>query len=185
MNGLQELRILVDRTIDRLNVAECHPGACRCARCVGHSGARVFPATPRVGRRDHIATAGSRTADPFFVRRVEPLIGPLPPGVQRRPLAIGELLPTTTRTELRQLRAQLWTRPGVFLSGATERQARRWAMRQARPFGGRVRAVDQHPGGRPHFHIEFPPGAPAPVQRSGHIFYGNPPAGSFFEFDYL
>jgi hypothetical protein len=33
------------------------------------------------------------------------------------------------------------------------------------------------------FHIEFPPGAPVPTQRSGHIFYGTPPAGSFFEFD--
>ena len=112
-------------------------------------------------------------------------IGPVGALTAQSPLAIGERVPINTRAGLRQLRAQLWTRPGVFLSGATERQARRWAMRQARPFGGRVRAVDQHPGGRPHFHIEFPPGAPAPVQRSGHIFYGNPPAGSFFEFDYL
>jgi len=69
-------------------------------------------------------------ADPFFVRRVQPLIGPLPPGVQRRPLIVGERLPTQTRGGRRQLRAQ----PGVFLSGATQQQARRWAMRQARPF---------------------------------------------------
>jgi len=113
----------------------------------------------------------------------QPLIGPLPPGVQRRPLIVGERLSTQTRARRRQLRAQLWTRPGVFLSGATQQQARRWAMRQARPFGGTVTTVDQHAGGRPHFHIEFPPGAPVPTQRSGHIFYGTPPAGSFFEFD--
>jgi hypothetical protein len=99
--------------------------------------------------------------------------------IQRRPM-----------NELRHLRILVdcaidGTLPGVFLSGATERQAHRWAMRQARPFGGRVTAVDQHPGGRPHFHIEFPPGSPAPVPRSGHIFYGNPPAASFFEFDHL
>ena len=90
-------------------------------------------------------------------------------------------MPINTRIGLRQLRSQLWTKPGVFLSGATERQARRWAMRQARPLGGRVTAVDQHPGGRPHFHIELPHGA----QRSGHIFYGAAPAGSFFKFDDL
>jgi hypothetical protein len=134
---------------------------------------------------DYKPTVGSRALHPFFVRRVEPLIGPLPPGVRRRPLAIGERIPVNTRTGLRQLRAQLWTTPGVFLSGATERQARRWAMRQARTLGGRVTAVDQHPGGRPHLHIEFPAGAPVPVRRSGHIFYGDPPARSFFEFDDL
>jgi hypothetical protein len=177
MNELRELRILVDCAINGAAVRRVHPSGCGCAVCEHRRGWRA--------RRNDLATAGPREPDPFFVRRVEPLIGPLPPGVQRRPLAIGERVPINTRAGLRQLRAQLWTRPGVFLSGATERQARRWAMRQARPFGGRVRAVDQHPGGRPHFHIEFPPGAPAPVQRSGHIFYGNPPAGSFFEFDYL
>jgi hypothetical protein len=180
MNELRELRILVDCAIGDAALRQLHPSGCGCAVCVRRGDWRA--------RRDHIATAGSRTADPFFVRRVEPvepLIGPLRPGVQRRPLAIGERLPTTTRTGLRQLRDQLWTTPGVFLPGATERQARRWAMRQARSLGGRVTKVEQHRGGRPHFHIEFPPGAPVPVPRSGHIFYGNPPAGNFFEFDEL
>jgi hypothetical protein len=173
MNELRELRILVDCAIDGAMVRRPHSRRCGCPVCVRRRGWGV--------RRDHIATGGPREADPFFVRRVVPLIGPLPPGVQRRPLAIGERMPINTRIGLRQLRSQLWTKPGVFLSGATERQARRWAMRQARPLGGRVTAVDQHPGGRPHFHIEFPHGA----QRSGHIFYGTAPAGSFFEFDDL
>jgi hypothetical protein len=177
MSEFQELRILVDCAIDGATVRRLHSSGCGCALCARRRDWH--------SRRDDIATAADSEADPFFVRRVEPLIGPLPPGVQRRPLAIGERVPISTRTGLRQLRAQLWTTPGVFLSGATERQARRWAMRQARPFGGRVTAVDQHPGGRPHFHIDFPRGAPAPVRRSGHIFYGNPPAGSFFEFDDL
>ena len=175
MNELRELRILVDCAIGRIRVRRAHAGRCGCPVCARR---RFW----RAGRAD-IATGGPREADPFFVRRVQPLIGPLPPGVQRRPLIVGERLPTQTRAGRRQLRAQLWTRPGVFLSGATQQQARRWAMRQARPFGGTVTAVDQHAGGRPHFHIEFPPGAPLPTQRSGHIFYGTPPAGSFFEFD--
>jgi hypothetical protein len=174
MNELRELRILVDCAIGRIRVRRVHAGQCGCPVCARR---RFW----RAGRAD--ATGGPREADPFFVRRVQPLIGPLPPGVQRRPLIVGERLPTQTRAGRRQLRAQLWTRPGVFLSGATQQQARRWAMRRARPFGGTVTAVDQHAGGRPHFHIEFPPGAPLPTQRSGHIFYGTPPAGSFFEFD--
>jgi hypothetical protein len=43
-------------------------------------------------------------------------------------------------------------------------------MRQARPFGGTVTAVDQHAGGLPHFHIEFPPGAPIPTNAAGISF---------------
>lgn len=170
MNVFRELRILIDCAAGGVRVRQLHARWCGCPQC----------ASRRDWRAD-IATAGAREADPFFIRRVQPLIGPLPPGVQRRPLIIGARLPTQTRAGRRQVRAQLWTRPGVFLSGATQQQARRWAMRQARPFGGTVTAVDQHAGGRPHFHIEFPPGAP--TQRSGHIFYGAPPAGSFFEFD--
>lgn len=170
MNELRELRILIDCAAGGVRVRQLHARWCGCPQC----------ASRRDWRAD-IATAGAREADPFFIRRVQPLIGPLPLGVQRRPLIIGARLPTQTRAGRRQVRAQLWTRPGVFLSGATQQQARRWAMRQARPFGGTVTAVDQHAGGRPHFHIEFPPGAP--TQRSGHIFYGAPPAGSFFEFD--
>jgi hypothetical protein len=172
MIELRELRILID-------CCRRQQGSRAARSLVRLSGMRASPFLAHRAR--NIATAGAREADPFFIRRVQPLIGPLPPGVQRRPLIVGPRLPTQTRAGRRQLRAQLWTRPGVFLSGTTQQQARRWAMRQARPFGGTVTAVDQHAGGRPHFHIEFPPGAPA--QRSGHIFYGTPPAGSFFEFD--
>jgi len=185
MSEPRQLRILVDRIINRVDAAQRHPSACRCERCARPSEVRVFPATPRVGSADFIPTASRRDADPFFVRRVERLIGPMPAGVGQRPFRVGEQLRSGTRTGLRQIRNELWSRDGVFLSGATERQARRWAMRQARPFGGTVTHVERHQGGRPHFHITFPPGSSVPVQRSGHIFYGNPPSGSFFEFEDL
>jgi hypothetical protein len=175
MDELRELRILVDCTIGGIRVRQLHARWCGCPVCARRRSWR--------DRRPYIAAVAAREGEPFFVRRVQPLIGPLPPSVQRRPLIVGERLPSQTRAGRRQLRGQLWTRPGVFLSGATQQQARRWALRQARPFGGTVTAVDQHAGGRPHFHIEFPPGAPVPTQRSGHIFYGTPPVGSFFEFD--
>jgi hypothetical protein len=175
MNELRELRIVVDCAVGGIRVRRLHARWCGCPVCAP----RGFRRAPH----PNIAAFDAREAEPFFVRRVQPLIGPLPLGVQRRPLIVSERLPTQTRAGRRQLRAQLWTRPGVFLSGATQQQARRWAMRQARPFGGTVTAVDQHAGGRPHFHIEFPFGVPVPTQRSGHIFYGTPPAGSFFEFD--
>jgi hypothetical protein len=138
MNELQELRIIVDCAIDGAVVRRLHASGCRCALCA------------RRRRRDDITTVGPREADPFFVRRVEPLVGSLPPGTQRRPLAIGERVTTNTRTGLRQLRAQLWTRPGVFLSGANEQQARRWAIRQVlarrgiyRPAGGKSGTINR------------------------------------------
>jgi hypothetical protein len=180
MSELRELRILVDRTIDRVGAAQRHPSACLCAKCARRSGARVLMVTVRVR-----SPASARDADPFFVRRVERLSGPTPAGVGQCPFRVGEQLPVGTRTELQQMRNELLSRDGVFLLGATERQARRWAMRQARPYGGTVTHVARHRGGRPHFHITFPPGAPVPVRRSGHIFYGNPPSGSFLEFEDL
>jgi hypothetical protein len=74
----------------------------------------------------------------------------------------------------RVARRALRTPAGVFLSGATHEQARQWAQRAAR--GGAVVFDAPHvPGGRPHFHIEWPGG-----DRSGHIFYGAPPGGEFF-----
>lgn len=76
---------------------------------------------------------------------------------------------------------QLWnTNQGIFLGGASEAQARQWAQRQAQRVGGVVVHDAPHvPGGRPHFHVERPDGG-----RSGHIFYGGVPRGTFFEAPY-
>ena len=73
------------------------------------------------------------------------------------------------------------TRQGVFLDGATEQDARRWAQQWVNRYGGEVRRDPPHrrPGGGlglPHFHIELPDGG-----RSGHIFWGTPPKGDFFD----
>jgi hypothetical protein len=76
---------------------------------------------------------------------------------------------------------QLWnTSQGIFLGGASAAQARQWAQRQAQRVGGVVVHDAPHiPGGRPHFHVERPDG-----ERSGHIFYGGVPRGTFFEAPY-
>jgi hypothetical protein len=118
-------------------------------------------------------------ANPFFVRAVLPLIGPLLRGDPTRPLRVGDRIIGRGRRARDQLRHQLWgTAAGVFLAGATPDQARRWAMRQARRVGGTVVPVERHRGGRPHFHIRRPDG-----RRSGHIFWGTPPTGTFFDPD--
>ena len=100
------------------------------------------------------------------------------------------------KTAQRELSRQLWSTPGVFLSGATRQQALRWAQRQAarvrgtvtRAASGRSRAgaiSERHGGGRPHFHIELQPTCPGELpRRSGHIFWGRPPrSGVLFEAD--
>lgn len=83
-------------------------------------------------------------------------------------------------------RSQLFRgREGIFLRGADADQARRWAESQAALLGGRVRpgpqqpAGERHGAGLPHFHIDLPDGT-----ASGHIFYGTPPSGVFFEAPY-
>lgn len=65
---------------------------------------------------------------------------------------------------------------GVFLDGASRQQARQWAQRLAARLGGTVREDAPHGAGRRHLHVQFPGGA-----SSGHIFYGRPPSGEFFE----
>lgn len=79
------------------------------------------------------------------------------------------------------LRQQLWgTTDGVFLAGATPAQAEQWARQQAARFGGTVTPPEQHGAGRPHLHLVLPGDV-----RSGHIFYGQVPAGGvFFDYDY-
>lgn len=64
---------------------------------------------------------------------------------------------------------------GVFLQGANSQQARSWASQLAQRLGGTVSPLERHGGGLPHFHIE------TPTFRSGHIFFGRPPRGSFFD----
>jgi hypothetical protein len=76
---------------------------------------------------------------------------------------------------LPQTRQALGTAAGVFLPGATQQQARLWAQQMARRMGGTVSGVERHGGGLPHFHIE------SPGFRSGHIFFGAPPRGLFFD----
>jgi hypothetical protein len=68
---------------------------------------------------------------------------------------------------------------GVFLRDATSQQALAWAAEQARLLGGTVVPEEVHGQGRPHLHIQLPDG-----RRSGHIFYGTPPGGVFFDYPY-
>jgi hypothetical protein len=99
----------------------------------------------------------------------------------RRPGADSPWLRTLHRRlseHAAQERAQR-SRAGVFLAGATQDQARQWAQRLARKLRGTVRGVEVHGEGRPHFHVDYRQGG---RQRStGHIFYGRPPAGRFFD----
>jgi hypothetical protein len=176
MDDLRQLRILVDCAIDDLRSRRPHPTGCACGTCQGRPSADQLTMARRQGTRFE-ATLAADEAPPFVVRRVDRVPGPLRLG-QHRPLFVGPRL-----TGARRQQAQLLTRDGVFLAGATERHARHWATSRARRLGGTVTLVETHQGGRPHFHIELPPGSP--VHRSGHIFWGSPPAGQFFEFDNL
>ena len=77
-------------------------------------------------------------------------------------------------------RQQLWgTSGGVFLAGATDAEARRWAEQQAARYGAIVLPPERHGQGRPHLHIGVGPNV-----RSGHIFWGTAPPGTFFDYDY-
>lgn len=67
------------------------------------------------------------------------------------------------------------TQGGIFLAGASRRQAHQYAQRIARDYGGTVSPEERHGTGRPHFHVE------APGLRTGHIFYGKAPKGTFFD----
>lgn len=112
-------------------------------------------------------------ADPFF-RILRVLSGRRLQSQGRRPLRVGS--PVTGG----EARNQLWgTSAGVFLAGATEQEARAWARQQAARHGGRVLPPEQHGRGRTHLHVEIPNGI-----RSGHIYWGTPPEGTFFDHDY-
>jgi hypothetical protein len=108
--------------------------------------------------------------DDSFVRVLRVLSAPRAAGQPR--------LRTAGRIGGRGLLRQLWnTHQGIFLGGASEAQARQWAQREAHRVGGTVVHDPPHlDDGRPHFHIERPGG-----ERSGHIFYGAVPRGTFFE----
>jgi len=109
-----------------------------------------------------------------FFRILAVLSGRRRAGQGTRPLQAGR--PVTGR----DARNQLWgTSAGVFLSGATEQEARTWARQQAARVGGRVLPPEQHGSGRRHLHVEMPGGI-----RSGHIYWGTPPEGTFFDHDY-
>ncbi len=73
-------------------------------------------------------------------------------------------------------RALLRAHHGVFLPQASRQQARQWAQTWAERLGGAVREDAPHGTGLPHFHVELPQGG-----STGHIFYGNPPRGLFFD----
>lgn len=113
------------------------------------------------------------SAEQFF-RVFAVRTGPRQQGRRARPLRVG---PSIRGADTRN---QLWgTSGGVFLGGATEQQARQWAAQHAARFSGRVLPPERHGVGRWHTHIELPSGI-----RSGHIFWGAPPAGDFFDYDY-
>jgi hypothetical protein len=189
MNQSQDLRILVDRAIDNISVP--HGRACSCSFCMTrHRNPPLSPAffSPRSSR--------FRDSDPFLVRRVVP-IGPLPQShIAPRPLLVGVPMAVRGKTAQRELRRQLWSPAGVFLSGATQQQALRWAQRQAARVRGTVTGAmsgrsrtslvsERHRDGRPHFHIELRSTYPGqPLRRSGHSFWGRlPTSGVFFEAD--
>ena len=191
MNESQELRILVDRAIDDIRMP--HGRACPCSFCIRRHG--NHPLSPA-----SLPPSSNRfsESDPFLVRSVVPLVGPLPQShTAPRPLVVGAPMAARGKTAQRELRRQLWSAPGVFLSGATQQQALRWAQRQAARVRGtvtgatsgssRTRLISHppHRGGRPHFHIELRSAHPGqPPRRSGHIFWGRPPpSGVFFEAD--
>jgi hypothetical protein len=82
-------------------------------------------------------------------------------------------------------RRLLDTDAGIFLAGYSRPQAQQWTARLAQQLGGRVITPRQrarpgpetHGAGLPHFHVEDARG-----QRiTGHIFYGDPPSGLFFD----
>lgn len=190
MNESQELRILVDRAIDNIRVP--HDSACSCSFCMTrHGDPTLSPAflPPRSSRFSD--------SDRFLVRSVVPLVGPLPQNhIAPRPLVVGAPMAVRGKTAQRELRRQLWSPAGVFLSGATQQQALRWAQLQAARVRGTVTGAtsgrprtslvsERHGGGRPHFHVELRSTRPGQQpRRSGHIFWGRlPPSGVFFEAD--
>jgi hypothetical protein len=191
MNENQELRILVDRAIDHIRMP--HGPACSCSFCMIRPGNHTLSPTFLPPSRNRFSRS-----DPFLVRSVVPLVGPLPQShLAPRPLVVGAPMAVRGRTAERKLRRQLWSPAGVFLSGATQQQALRWAQRQAARVRGTVTGATSgrsrtsvisdspHRGGRPHFHIELRSTHPGqPPRRSGHIFWGRlPPSGVFFEAD--
>jgi hypothetical protein len=190
MNESQDLRILVDRAID--NIRMPHDPACSCRFCMTrHGNSTLSPAFLPPG------SSRFSESDTFLVRSVVPLVGPLPQNhVAPRPLRVGAPMAVRGKTAQRELRRQLWSPPGVFLSGATQHQALRWAQRQAARVRGTVTGAmsgrpctslvsERHGGSRPHFHIELRSTYPGqPTRRSGHIFWGRlPPSRVFFEAD--
>lgn len=196
MSGTHELERMVDRALGDLYGSFSHGRTCLCRDCAPRGRSTAFwgdatPVIPRAGVDEDSAN------DRFLVRRVARLIGPLPSAHRGpRPLRVLEPIPTRGASGRRALGRQLWSKPGVFLSGATPQQALRWAQQQAaRARGGvrradrntpaaRITRIERHSGGRPHLHIELPPVHPGGEwRRSGHIFWGRPPASVFFESD--
>jgi hypothetical protein len=198
MDEGEELRILVDCAIDEIPSQRRHNFGCRCLDCTavnyGRSKRRAnAPATTFL-----IPDTRSADRDLFRVRRVVPLPGPQTQSHKvQRPLTVGAPMSAREKKAKQNLRRQLWSPLGVFLSGATEAQALRWAQGQAALVNGAVmRVMPERPSAnmtsslphhrsRSHFHIELQPMRPGErPRRSGHIFWGRPPAsGIFFEAD--
>ena len=197
MSGNHELQRMVDRAFGDLYGSLSHGRTCRCRDCAPRGRLTAFRVDAAPVSPPGAGVEEDSASDGFLVRRVARLIGPLPTAHQgARPLRVQEPIPTRGASGRRVLSRQLWSEPGVFLSGATPQQALRWAQRQAASARGGVRRADrstpaaritrieQHSGGRPHLHIELPPVRPGGEwRRSGHIFWGRPPASVFFESD--
>jgi hypothetical protein len=198
MDESKELRNLVDCAIDDIPFLRRHNLACRCWACtVGSDGQSKWRAdAPPTS--SPIRGARSVDRDSFQVRRVVPVVGPQTRSHKvPRPLTAGTPISARGKVARQELRRQLWSPLGVFLSGATHAQALRWAQKQAARVSGGVICV--MPEGRPglvisglphhssgsHFHIELQPTHPGErPRRSGHIFWGRPPpSGIFFEAD--
>jgi hypothetical protein len=111
--------------------------------------------------RDGSMPAGRREGFMPAVRRVSAAAG-------------GRLRVNPRRLNRTQARRALGTLQGIFVAASRD-QARQWAQRAAPPGAVLVDDPPHVPGGRPHFHIEYPGGA-----RSGHIFYGRVPRTEFF-----
>lgn len=90
-----------------------------------------------------------------------------------------------------QARDHLTQKGSVFLVGATKSQAREWARHLANRLNGTVSQKERHKPKRdnqislrsrpqPHFHVNYGQNRKT---RTGHIYYGIPPTGLFFEDD--